>query len=226
MTDILLVDDDARIRAIIREYSLAEDWNFLEAGSGEEALAVFDASKGIDLVVLDIMMPKLDGWNVLKQIRKTNRVPVILLSARDEEYDRLLGFELGADDYLGKPFSPRELVARIKALLKRSGNQAETAEIFTHETLIVDLNAHTVKLDGESVALTPKEYDLLAFLITHPGKVFAREQMLSRVWGYDYFGDSRTVDTHIKSLREKLGVYRDIIATVRGAGYRFDGGAK
>lgn len=223
MANILLADDDPRIRAIVREYSQAEDWNFIEAEDGEDALSRFGSSS-IDLVVLDIMMPRLDGWSVLKKIRQTSRTPVILLTARNEEYDRLLGFELGVDDYVGKPFSPRELVARMKALLKRAGASAAAAEAFTFESLSVDLGAHAVSIGGEAVALTPKEFDLLAFLISRPGAVFTRDQMLNRVWGYDYYGDARTVDTHIKSLREKLGPYRDLIVTVWGIGYRFDGG--
>lgn len=223
MIKILLADDDPHIRTIVREYSQAEDWNFIEAENGEDAISKFN-SEGITLVVLDIMMPKLDGWNVLKQIRQTSQVPVILLTARNEEYDRLLGFELGVDDFIGKPFSPRELIARIKALLKRAGAAASAADTFIYESLSVDINAHIVKIDNELASLTPKEFDLLAFLISRPGIVFTRDQMLNHVWGYDYYGDARTVDTHIKSLREKLGQYRDLIVTVWGTGYRFNGG--
>lgn len=223
MVNILLADDDQRIRTIVREYSQAEDWNFIEADNGEDALSKFN-SESITLVVLDIMMPKLDGWSVLKKIRQTSHVPVILLTARNEEYDRLLGFELGVDDYMGKPFSPRELIARIKALLKRSGASVVAAETFTYESLYVDLSAHIVKIENEVVALTPKEFDLLAFFISRPGIVFTRDQMLNHIWGYEYYGDARTVDTHIKSLREKLGKYRDSIVTVWGTGYRFVGG--
>lgn len=225
MTNILLADDDQRIRTIVREYSQAEDWNFIEAENGEDALSRFN-SESIALVVLDIMMPKLDGWSVLKKIRQTSQVPVILLTARNEEYDRLLGFELGVDDYIGKPFSPRELIARIKALLKRSGASAVSADTFLYEDLHVDFNAHVVTVEHEIAALTPKEFDLLAFLVSRPGTVFTRDQMLNHVWGYDYYGDARTVDTHIKSLREKLGKYRDLIVTVWGTGYRFTGGNK
>lgn len=223
MIRILLTDDDARIRTIVKEYSQAEDWEFVEAGDGEEALDKFKAET-FSLVVLDVMMPRLDGWAVLKQIRKTSQVPVILLTARNEEYDRLLGFELGVDDYIGKPFSPRELIARIKALLKRSGAQGGSAENYIHEGLIVDLAARTTQVDGESVALTPKEFDLLAFFVSRPGIAFTRDQLLNHVWGYDFFGDARTVDTHVKSLRDKLGGYRELIATVWGTGYRFTGG--
>ena len=223
MIRILLADDDVRIRAIVREYSQAEDWEFVEAGDGEEALKRFGAGE-ISLVVLDVMMPKLDGWAVLKQIRKDSRVPVILLTARSEEYDRLLGFELGVDDYIGKPFSPRELIARIKALLKRAGALVPPSEHYSYEGLSVDVQAHIVRIEGETVALTPKEYDLLAFFISRPGVAFTRDQLLNHVWGYDFYGDARTVDTHIKSLRDKMGKYRELIVTVWGTGYRFTGG--
>jgi DNA-binding response OmpR family regulator len=172
------------------------------------------------------MMPGLDGWSVLKAIRKESRVPVILLTARNEEYDRLLGFELGVDDFVGKPFSPRELVARMKALIKRSGSGGSSPEAYVYDGLTVDISAHTVKIDGKAIALTPKEFDLLAFFASRPGKAFTRDQLLNHVWGYDFYGDARTVDTHIKSLREKLGKYRELIATVWGTGYRFTGGAK
>jgi two-component system response regulator ResD len=225
MIRILLTDDDARIRAIVREYAQAEDWSFTEAGDGEEALQKF-ASGSFSLVVLDVMMPKLDGWGVLKQIRKTSTVPVILLTARNEEYDRLLGFELGVDDYIGKPFSPRELVARMKALIKRSGAGAPQAEAIVFGELRVDPAAHTAYLSGEQLSLTPKEFDLLAFFASRPEIAFTRDQLLNHVWGYDFFGDARTVDTHVKSLRDKLGADRDRIVTVWGTGYRFTGGEK
>ena len=223
MIRILLTDDDARIRSIVREYAQAEDWVFEEAGDGEEALRLF-AAGSFSLVVLDVMMPRLDGWGVLKQIRKTSTVPVILLTARNEEYDRLLGFELGVDDYIGKPFSPRELIARMKALIKRAGASQGAGAIYTLGGLRVDTAARTAQVDGEAVALSPKEFDLLAFFVSRPEVAFTRDQLLNHVWGYDFFGDARTVDTHVKSLREKLGVYREHIVTVWGTGYRFSGG--
>lgn len=223
MIRILLADDDARIRSIVQEYAQAEEWTFDEAGDGEEALRLF-AAGNYQLVVLDVMMPHLDGWGTLKQIRKTSSVPVVLLTARNEEYDRLLGFELGVDDYIGKPFSPRELIARIKALLKRSGATQGAGAAVTLGGLIVDAAARTVQIDGESVSLSPKEFDLLAFFVSRPEVAFTRDQLLNHVWGYDFFGDARTVDTHVKSLREKLGAYRDHIVTVWGTGYRFSGG--
>ena len=223
MIRILLTDDDARIRSIVREYAQAEDWVFEEAGDGEEALRLF-AAGNFSLVVLDVMMPRLDGWGVLKQIRKTSTLPVILLTARNEEYDRLLGFELGVDDYIGKPFSPRELIARMKALIKRAGASQGAGAVYTLGGLRVDTAARTAQIDGETVALSPKEFDLLAFFVSRPEVAFTRDQLLNHVWGYDFFGDARTVDTHVKSLRDKLGAYREHIVTVWGTGYRFSGG--
>ena len=223
MINILLVDDDPHIRTIIREYAQAENWQFAEAGHGEEALKLF-AGADFSLVILDVMMPRLDGWTTLKMIRKDSPVPVILLTARDEEYDRLLGFELGVDDYISKPFSPRELIARMKALLKRSGALIQDQQTLIYGSLKLDLAAHAVTLAGEPVSLTPKEYDLLAFFAARPGKAFTRDQLLNHVWGYDYFGDARTVDTHVRSLRDKLGECRFLIATVWGTGYRFEAG--
>ncbi len=223
MTRILLADDDPRIRSIVREYAQAEDWVFEEAGDGEEALRLF-AAGSFSLVVLDVMMPRSDGWGTLKQIRKTSTVPVILLTARNEEYDRLLGFELGVDDYIGKPFSPRELIARMKALIKRAGVAQDAGAVYAVDGLKVDTAARTAQIDGEPVALSPKEFDLLAFFVSRPEVAFTRDQLLNHVWGYDFFGDARTVDTHVKSLRDKLGAYREHIVTVWGTGYRFSGG--
>lgn len=226
MINILLADDDPNIRAIIREYAQAENWSFHEAGNGEEALKIFE-KQDISLVVLDVMMPRLDGWAALKQLRKSSTVPVILLTAKDEEYDRLLGFELGVDDFIGKPFSPRELIARMKALLKRSGVLAQDLQTLVFGSLTLDRAARQLTVEGENVALTPKEFDLLSFLASRPGVAFTRDQLLNHVWGYDYFGDARTVDTHVRSLRDKLGPCRSLIATVWGTGYRFEtGGCK
>lgn len=226
MIDILLVDDDPNIRAIIREYAQAENWQFTEAGNGDEAMKLI-SDRDFSLIILDVMMPKMDGWTALKLLRRNSAVPVILLTARDEEYDRLLGFELGVDDYISKPFSPRELIARMKALLKRSGALTQDLQTLIFGRLKLDLAAHTVIIDSELVSLTPKEYELLAFFASRPGIAFTRDQLLNHVWGYDYFGDARTVDTHIRSLREKLGVCRTLITTVWGTGYRFEiGGCK
>src|SRR5665647_1823199 len=219
MITILLDDDDPHIRSIIREYAQAENWQFTEAGNGEEALKCF-ADEEFSLVVLDVMMPRLDGWATLKQIRKDSSVPVILLTARDEEYDRLLGFELGVDDYISKPFSPRELIARMKALLKRSGALTQDLQTLIFGSLKLDLAAHTLMIDNQLIALTPKEYELFSFFASRPGVAFTRDQLLNHVWGYDYYGDARTVDKHIRSLREKLGTCRTLITTVWGTGYR------
>ncbi|NCC75973.1 MAG: response regulator transcription factor [Clostridia bacterium] len=221
--NILLVDDDPRIRNLVMEYSRAENWQFTEAGDGEDAIEAF-MTKAYDLVLLDVMMPRLDGWGTLRRIRAESTVPVIMLTARSEEYDRLLGFELGVDDYVSKPFSPRELVARMKALLKRSGATTAATQIHEAEGLKVDLTSHQATVDGQVVALTPKEFDLLAFLMSRPRQVFTRDQLLNHVWGYDYFGDARTVDTHIRSLRDKIAPYRHLVATVWGTGYRFEAG--
>ena len=221
--NILLVDDDPRIRNLVMEYSRAENWQFSEAGDGEEAIETF-MTKAYDLVLLDVMMPRLDGWGTLRRIREDSNVPVIMLTARSEEYDRLLGFELGVDDYVSKPFSPRELVARMKALLKRSGATTAASQIYETEGLKVDMTSHQAFVDGQAVALTPKEFDLLAFLMSRPRQVFTRDQLLNHVWGYDYFGDARTVDTHIRSLRDKIARYRPLVATVWGTGYRFETG--
>lgn len=225
MIRILLADDDPRIRSIIREYAQAEEWAFAEASNGAEALGLL-AAEEVSLIVLDVMMPVMDGWAALKQLRKVSQAPVIMLTARSEEYDRLLGFELGVDDYVCKPFSPRELIARIKALLKRAGAAAPAAQKLEFGGLVLDLDAHKAAVDGEPMQLTPKEYDLLAFFATRPDKAFTRDQLLNHVWGYDYFGDGRTVDTHVRSLRDKLGPYRKLIATVWGTGYRFETGGK
>lgn len=225
MIKILIADDDPHIRAIIREYAQAEDWTFEEADNGEQALESIDA-KTFNLIVLDVMMPKVDGWSVMKRLRAQSDVPVIMLTARHEEYDKLLGFELGVDDYMGKPFSPRELIARIKALLKRSGATDENTRKREFNNLVIDIGAHKVTLDGKQLSLTPKEFDLLEFLSARPGTVFTRNQILNYVWGYDYYGDARTVDTHVRTLREKLGRCNTLIATVWGTGYRFDIGEK
>lgn len=222
MSTILLVDDDPKIRDIIKEYMAIGDFTLLEASDGLEALKKVEENQ-IDLIVLDVMMPKLDGWQTLREIRKSHRIPVIMLSARGEEYDKLLGFEMGVDDYVVKPFSPRELLARIKAVLARAAapvTDNDSKLIF--DGLILDANARTVDREGERLSLTPKEYELLYFLMQNPRHAFSREQLLSAVWGYDFYGDDRTVDTHIKMLREHLGEYRNYIVTVWGVGYKFE----
>ncbi len=222
VSTILLVDDDPKIRDIIKEYMAIGDFTLLEASDGLEALKRVEENQ-IDLIVLDVMMPKLDGWQTLREIRKSHRIPVIMLSARGEEYDKLLGFEMGVDDYVVKPFSPRELLARIKAVLARATTPVTDSDSkLIFDGLILDANARTVDREGERLSLTPKEYELLYFLMQNPRHAFSREQLLSAVWGYDFYGDDRTVDTHIKMLREHLGDYRNFIVTVWGVGYKFE----
>ena len=217
--NILIVDDEKLLRDVVKEYCLNDNYNVYEAENGLEALQVLE-KKNIDLIVLDIMMPKMDGYTFFKQMKEKENIPTIVLSARGEEYDKLLGFDLGIDDYLTKPFSPRELMARIKAILKRSNNLVED-NIFIYQGLKVDFKGRVLYIDNEEVYLTPKEFDLLAYFIKNPNTAITRDQLLNKVWGYDYFGDDRTIDSHIKILRNNLGKYRDLIITIRGVGYKF-----
>ena len=215
---ILVVDDEPLIREVIKEYCELEEYNVVEANNGLEALEIVKKEE-IDIIVLDIMMPKLDGFSTLKKIKEIKNTPVILLSARKEEFDKLMGFELGSDDYLTKPFSPKELIARIKAITKRSKNEIE---VFKYEDLILDCKGHTLIIDDQEVKLTPKEYELLTYFIKNQNQALSREQLLNKLWGYDFYGDDRTIDTHIKMLRNNLGKYRNLIITVRGMGYKFE----
>ena len=217
---ILVVDDEQLIRNVIREYAEAEGYEIIEAQDGHEAIEKVEKNPDVALIIMDIMMPRLDGYSACKEIFKIKKYPVIMLSARKEEYDKLLGFDLGIDDYVTKPFSPKEVMARIKAVLARVNNRKE--EIYRYEDLEVNYKAHSVKIDGEEIKLTPKEYELLVNFIDNEGMALSREQLLSTVWGYDFFGDDRTVDTHIKMLRNSLGKYRDLIVTVRSLGYKFE----
>lgn len=221
---ILIVDDEERIREMIREYAGPEGFEIDEASDGIDALEHFKKTE-YSLVILDVMMPRMDGWSVCREIRKTSQVPVIMLTARGEEYDKLFGFELGVDDYMVKPFSPKELLARIKVFLRRSvpaADEKNEAGRLSFDGLVIESRSHNVYVDGMQVSLTPKEYDLLNFLASNTGRVFSREQLLNSVWGYDFTGDDRTVDTHIKMLRESLGDYRRFIVTVWGTGYKFE----
>lgn len=215
---ILVVDDETGIRSVIREYLESENYDVIESSNGEEAINIA-LDNNIDLIIMDIMMPVLDGFSAAKEILKDKKIPVIMLSARSEEYDKLLGFDLGIDDYITKPFSPKEMVARVKAVLKRCYN---ITDAFVYDGLTVDFRAHTVKVDEKEVKVTPKEYELLCYFISNPHVALSREQLLSKVWGYDFFGDDRTVDTHIKMLRNNLGTYRNLITTVRSVGYKFE----
>ncbi|MBQ3306618.1 MAG: response regulator transcription factor [Bacilli bacterium] len=215
---VLIVDDEIRIRTVIKEYCINNNFETDEAENGEEALEKLLENQ-YDVLVLDIMMPEMDGFSMLKELPKEKRIPTIVLSARGEEYDKLTGFDLGIDDYVTKPFSPKELIARIKALINRSNKPIQ--ETYEYNTLVINYLAHTVKIDNKLVNLTPKEYDVLTFLIKNKGIVISREQLLSNVWGYDFFGEDRTIDTHIKMLRNNLGKYRNHIITVRGIGYKY-----
>ena len=221
MAKILIVDDEPRIRDLIREHLQYAGFVCEEAGDGGAALAVL-AQGGIDLVILDIMMPFMDGMTCLREMR-TRNTPVIILTARGEEYDKLAGLEGGADDYVVKPFSPRELVARVKAVLARTmPKPVENSGVFTFGDLVIDTASHSVKVAGQEAPLTPKEFDLLVFLVNNKGIALSREKILQQVWNYDYYGEDRTVDTHIKMLRGHLGPCRKFIVTVWGIGYKFD----
>lgn len=219
---ILVVDDEKLIREVICEYASNEGYSVIEAENGDDAINKVTENPNIDLIIMDIMMPKLDGYSACKEIFKIKKYPTIMLSARKEEYDKLLGFDLGIDDYVTKPFSPKELMARIKAVLNRSKKGFDDEDIYKYKTLEVNKRAHTVKVDSKEVKLTPKEYELLLYFISNKGIALSREQLLASIWGYDFFGDDRTVDTHIKMLRNSLGKYRNLIVTVRSMGYKFE----
>ena len=221
---ILVVDDESRMRKLVKDFLTKKNFQVLEAGDGEEAMDIFYKEKDIALLILDVMMPFMDGMTCLREMRARHiNTPVIILTARGEEYDKLAGLEGGADDYVVKPFSPRELVARVKAVLNRTMPRTpETADTMTFGELTIDTASHTVRVSGEEVALTPKEFDLLVFLASNKGIALSREKILQKVWNYDYFGEDRTVDTHVKMLRGHLGKCRSYIATVWGIGYKFD----
>lgn len=217
---VLIVDDEVGIRDVIKEYCLFENFDVLEAEDGEEAIRIIKNNSDINIIVLDIMMPKMDGYTTLKEIRKISTTPVIMLSARSEEYNKLLSFELGVDDYVTKPFSPKELIARIKAVVSRGTNT--NTDKYVYKTLEIDYLGHKVTIDSNEIKLTPKEYELLVLFVENKSIALSRETLLSKVWGYDFFGDDRTIDTHIKMLRNNLGEYRDLIKTVRGLGYKYE----
>ncbi len=215
---LLIVDDEEKIRSVIKEYCLNEGYKVDEAESGQVALKLLFQNK-YDILILDIMMPEMDGFSMLKQLPEDKKVPTIILSARDQEYDKLLGFELGIDDYLTKPFSPKELIARIKAVSKRFNKN--TLKLYKYKTLEINYSAHTLKINNNLINVTPKEFEILTYLINNKNIAISREQLLSKVWGYDFFGDDRTVDTHIKMLRNNLLEYRNNLVTVRGVGYKY-----
>ena len=219
---ILIADDEQRMRKLVKDFFKQKNFNIIEAEDGEEALKVFNENKNkINLVLLDVMMPKLDGWSVLRQIRQSDaNVPIIMLTARSEEQDELFGFELGVDEYITKPFSPKILVARVEAILKRA-NPAKK-ELKDHDGIVIDNDARTVTVDGKSVELSFREYELLKYLIDNENIALSRDKILNTVWNYDYYGDSRTIDSHIKKIRHKLGKKGKYIQTIRGIGYKFE----
>ena len=218
---LLVVDDEEKIRALIRKYAEFEGYRVSEAADGMEAVLAA-RKQDFDLIIMDIMMPELDGFTACREIKKEKDVPVLMLSARGEEYDKVLGFELLADDYVVKPFSPRELLMRVAAILRRAGKNAPPRELLNFDGLSIDAAGRIVYVDGERVELSPKVYDLLWYLASNRGIALTREQLISAVWGYDFFGDDRTLDTHVKLLRNSLGPYRRFIITLRGVGYRFE----
>ena len=216
---VLIVDDEIGIREVIKEYCLNENYEVLEAENGIEALSIIESKNNIDVVILDIMMPKMDGYTTLKELKKICNIPVIMLSARSDEFDKLQSFDLGVDDYVTKPFSPKELLARIKVVTNRNSTESDK---YNYKNLIIDYLGHGVFINGKEVKMTPKEYELLCYFIKNKGIALSRETLLSKIWGYDFFGDDRTVDTHIKMLRNSLNEYRDLIRTVRGVGYKYE----
>lgn len=218
---VLVVDDELRMRKLLKDFLSKKDFIVLEAEDGENALDVFFDTPDISLIILDVMMPKLDGWQVLKKIRKESKVPVIMLTAKGEEEDELLGFELGVDEYISKPFSPKILTARVEALLRRTNPQA-LEKVFEHNGIILDKSAHVVTVDGVQIELSYKEFELLEFFMKNKGLALSREKILNAVWNYDYFGDARTIDTHVKKLRSKLLTKKDTIKTIWGMGYKFE----
>lgn len=219
---ILVVDDESRMRKLIRDFLVKSNFDVVEAGDGEEALNIFFEQKDIALIVLDVMMPKLDGWQVCKEIRSYSKVPIIMLTAKSDESDELLGFDMGVDEYISKPFSPKILVARIEAILRRTGKRDEE-EILSAGGIELNKSAHMVKVDGKPIELSYKEFELLAYFMENQGIALSREKILNNVWNYDYFGDARTIDTHVKKLRSKLGEEKgNYIKTIWGMGYKME----
>lgn len=222
MKRLLIVDDEDKIREVIKEYAEFSGYEAEEAADGMSAIGMVKLND-YDLIIMDVMMPKLDGFSAVKEIQKIKSIPVIMLSARGEEYDKLFGFELGIDDYVVKPFSPKELMARVNAVLSRvDASEKSTSEIEKFEGLEVNFAARTITVDGKRIELTPKEYDLLFYMIQNKNIALSRDRLLSDIWGYDFFGDDRTIDTHVKNLRNSLGPYRKFIVTLRGVGYKFE----
>ena len=218
---ILVVDDESRMRKLVKDFLTRAGYQVLEAQDGEEAVDTFYSTKGINLLVLDVMMPKMDGWEVVKEIRKVSKVPIIMLTAKDQEQDELLGFELGVDEYISKPFSPKILVARVEAILRRTG-QTGAEDVLSAGGIVIDKAAHLATVDDKPMDLSFKEFELLTYFLENQGIALSREKILNSVWNYDYFGDARTIDTHVKKLRSKMGDKGEYIKTVWGMGYKFE----
>ena len=219
---ILVVDDESRMRKLVRDFLVRQNYEVLEAADGEEALDLFYREKDIALIILDVMMPKLNGWDVCREVRETSKVPIIMLTAKGDESDELNGFELGVDEYISKPFSPKILVARVGAILRRSGKTEETEENMELCGIVVNKTAHLVTVDGERIDLSFKEFELLSYFMENAGIALSREKILNHVWNYDYFGDARTIDTHVNKLRSKMGKKGEYIKTIWGMGYKFE----
>ena len=219
--NILVVDDEARMRKLIKDFLVQKGYHIIEAEDGEKALEIFEQNKNkIDLILLDVMMPKLDGWSVLRQIRQESKVPIMMLTARGEEQDELFGFELGVDEYISKPFSPKILVARVEAILKRI--KGDVNKVVDYGGITIDSEGRTVKVDGKQIEMSLREYELLKYLVDNQNIALSRDKILNNVWNYDYYGDSRTIDSHIKKIRHKLGKKGKYIETMRGIGYKFE----
>ncbi len=218
---ILVVDDESRMRKLVKDFLTKKNFQVLEAGNGEEAMDIFYNEKDIALIILDVMMPKMDGWEVCREIRKNSKVPIIMLTARSDERDELLGFDLGVDEYISKPFSPKILVARVEAILRRTG-QANPEDVLSAGGIVIDKAAHLATVDGKQMELSFKEFELLTYFLENEGIALSREKILNSVWNYDYFGDARTIDTHVKKLRSKMGDKGEYIKTVWGMGYKFE----
>ncbi len=221
-TKILIVDDESRMRKLLRDFLVRKSFTVLEAGDGEEALEIFYREKDLSLIILDVMMPKISGFDVLKEIRETSKIPVIMVTAKGDESDELQGFDLGVDEYIAKPFSPKILVARVEAILRRTSPEGEEDKVLSVGDITLDRMAHLVTIDGKNIDLSYKEFELLAYFMKNNGIALSREKILTSVWNYDYFGDARTIDTHVKKLRSKLGEKGDYIKTIWGMGYKFE----
>lgn len=219
---ILVVDDESRMRKLVKDFLVRQNYDVLEAANGEEALDLFYKEKDIALIILDVMMPKINGWEVCREVRENSKVPIIMLTAKGDESDELNGFDLGVDEYIAKPFSPKILVARVGAILRRSGKEIEEGETLELGGIVIDKMAHMVTVDGERIDLSYKEFELLTFFMENSGIALSRERILNQVWNYDYFGDARTIDTHVKKLRAKIGEKGEYIKTIWGMGYKFE----